>query len=46
MGDDYDDSDFGFIVKIGVIFKIDEQGVYVRHEGGLPCNEGIRPSTG
>ena len=42
MGDDYDDSDFGFIVKIGVIFKIDEQGVYVRHEGGLPCNEGIR----
>ena len=42
MHDDYDDSDFGFIVKIGVIYKIDETGVWVRHEGGLPCNEGIR----
>jgi len=42
MGPAYDDSVFGFIVKIGVIFKIDDTGVYVRHNGGLPCNEGIR----
>ena len=42
MHDDYDDTDFGFIVKIGLIFKIDETGVWVRHNGGLPCNEGIR----
>ena len=42
MHDDYDDREFGFIVKIGVIFKIDDTGVYVRHNGGLPCNEGIR----
>ena len=36
MGPAYDDSVFGFIVKIGVIFKIDDTGVYVRHNGGLP----------
>ena len=32
MHDDYDDSDLtlAFIVKIGVIYKIDETGVWVR----------------
>ena len=43
MGDDYDDTEYGFIVKMGVIFKIDDEGsVWVRHSGGLPFNEGIR----
>ena len=42
MGDDYDDAEYGFVVKIGIIFKIDDEGVWVRHDGGLPCNEGIR----
>ena len=42
MHDDYDDAEFGFVVKIGIIFKIDNEGVWVRHDGGLPCNEGLR----
>jgi len=42
MDDDYDDAEYGFVVKIGIIFKIDDEGVWVRHDGGLPCNEGIR----
>ena len=42
MRDDYDDTEYGFIVKIGIIFKIDDEGVWVHHDGGLPCNEGLR----
>ena len=42
MHDDYNDAEFGFVVKIGIIFKIDNEGVWVRHDGGLPCNEGLR----
>ena len=42
MGDDYDDTGIGFIVKIGIITKIDDQRVWVYHNGGLACNENIR----
>ena len=42
MDDDYDDTEFGFVVKIGIVTKIDDQRVWVYHNGGLPRNENIR----
>ena len=39
---DFRPTEFGFVVKIGIITKIDDQRVWVYHNGGLPRNENIR----